>query len=155
MSPGTPKDISVSRGESTSIHATIVVINTLCRVHGVQQGSITIGCDWELALLTMFGDKDCLRVDNPSFDLLAAIHKMREKTRITWHTKHVEGYQDTMENLSQLDRWSLLNIEADGTAKRKLCQAPSLQRIYVVQDEPWSLWMGEQKIQKVREEVYH
>jgi hypothetical protein len=83
MSPGRPKDISVSRGESTSIHATIVVINTLCRVHGVQQGSITIGCDWELALLTMLGDKDCLRVDNPSFDLLAAIHKMREKTRIT------------------------------------------------------------------------
>jgi hypothetical protein len=67
----------------------------------------------------------------------------------------VEGYQDTMKNLSQLDRWSLLNIEADGTAKRKLRQAPSLQRIYVVQDEPWSLWMGEQKIQKAREEVYH
>jgi hypothetical protein len=48
--PGNREEQSAYRSELAGIEGALAIIESLCQVHGIQAGSITIGLDWEPAL---------------------------------------------------------------------------------------------------------
>ena len=50
IATGRPTVMSAYRGGLAGLYMTIVVVNTICKIHDIQQGRITIGCNGKLAL---------------------------------------------------------------------------------------------------------
>jgi hypothetical protein len=69
--------MSAYRAKLTGICTTIQLIKCLCDFHGIKEGAITFGCDGEVALNQAFS-QILPTIDTPSFDLLAAIHRIRK-----------------------------------------------------------------------------
>jgi hypothetical protein len=114
--PGDPESQSSYRSELAGIFGQVIMVNTICRLHGVTQGSITSGCDGAEAIRKAFDPQDEARCNSSQFDLLSAIWAALKDSPITWHHRHVKGHQDE-EVDTILDRWALLNIQMDGLAK--------------------------------------
>jgi hypothetical protein len=82
----------------------------------MKEGVITFGCDGESALNQAFSTT-LPSIDDPGFDLLAAIHVIRKERPIEWTTLHIKGHQDDHKDVQELDVWGQMNVEADALAK--------------------------------------
>jgi hypothetical protein len=114
----------------------------LCQYYAVTEGGITIGCDGSEALKKSFIYK--LDIEDPCYDLLAAIHRLRTLSPLTWSFRHVKGHQDSLGQ--EPDHWAELNILMDSKAKRFMPTATLLPRQLSIWMEPWSLWISGQKL---------
>ncbi len=119
-------------------------LQTLCQYYNITQGSIEIGCDGKAALVKVFGNNP-INLDDPNFDLLSAIQKLKHSSQIHWTFRHIKGHQDDSIPLSSLDRWAKLNIEMDARAKDHINIARQKPRQSVIGQEPWSLWIQGKK----------
>jgi len=146
IAPGGPKDMSAYRGELTGILATIQLVSCLCVQHDILDGGITFGCDREAALSRAFSSSCLGKVEESSYDLIAAIQKLLSISTISWQHHHIKGHQDREQGIDTLDQWALLNIEADGLAKSFLTRAHEQTCHYLIPQEPWSLWHQNKKI---------
>jgi len=140
--PGLGDAQSSYRSELTGLYAILDVCHYLCSYLNILEGGITIGCDGLEALRKSFAYK--LHFEDPCFDLLAAIHRMRTTSPLCWTFQHVKGHQDSFG--SELDHWAQLNILMDARAKRFLTTAFSVPRFQTFWQEPWSLWIDGKKV---------
>jgi hypothetical protein len=88
----------------------------LCQ-YAVTEGGITIGCDGLEALKKSFIYK--LDIEDPCYDLLAAIHRLMKLSPLTWSFQNVKGHQDSLGQ--KLDHWAELNILKETPRLRDSC----------------------------------
>jgi len=88
----------------------LVMVQKLCAVFNIIEGTIHLGCNGQSALHRAFSDSP-ISPDEPQNDLLSVLHHHRCKSPLLWKTRYiVEGCQDDTRNLDQLDTWAMLNI---------------------------------------------
>jgi hypothetical protein len=116
--PGTVSDQSAYRSEIAGIYGSILVIETIKDALGLEKGGIMIVCDGknalEQALNTEYNITSC---QQQHFDLLSGIQGYIRDSCIQYTAKHIKGHQDDTKELNELDRLSVLNVEADLYAK--------------------------------------
>jgi hypothetical protein len=126
----------------------MAIINIICKFYDIKEGHIELACDGLSAFNRAFPSDSGISIQDPNYDLIAAIHKQRLTSRITWQVRHVKGHQDETMDIHLLDQWRKLNIEVDKLANEHLQIAANTPRHYKVAKEPWSLWIGGEKITK-------
>jgi hypothetical protein len=89
-----------------------------------------------------------LHIDEPNFDIIAAIKHQWQYSSILWKVRHVKGHQDKHTEINNLDRWSWLNVEMEQLVKAYIDVAKSRPRHYSTIGEPWSIWIENKKITK-------
>lgn len=123
-------------------------MSSVCRVHDIQSGSITIGLDGEQALIQASGDWP-LSPSQADFDMLHDIREKIKRLPITVHWKWIEGHQDDHVHHDDLDEWAQANILVDNVAKafwNNLLQTRQTPTATALGDEGWSLYVSDQKI---------
>ena len=113
--PGTKEEQTSYRSEICGILGHILLITTIAKYHGVNQGTATIGCDNESALWAALG-KQTVNTGEPCHDLLRVIHHHTNGSNIQWKRHHVYGHQDEHKAKETLDSWALANIRTDHMA---------------------------------------
>jgi hypothetical protein len=152
--PGEGVDHSSYRSEVTGLYCIILVITRLFEYHKVEEGTITVGCDGQSALVTVFS-KTMPAVTDSCYDLLSNTFTLLSASSLCWVPLHVKGHQDDDLPSEELDRWSLLNIEMDSNAKKMLKRAQALPRHYTIPHEAWSVWLGGVKLTtKTSDHIY-
>jgi hypothetical protein len=142
--PGTDDDHNLYRSELAGIYAITAIMNKLCEYYQIHEGTVEIGCDGQSALKTAFDYGVYLSKDIPSYDLVAAILRMRKNSPLTWKTRFIKGHQDDGDG--PLDTRARRNIMMDLWAKQHLEVAFRTPRHYSVSGEPWQIWLGERKL---------
>jgi hypothetical protein len=95
--------------ELAGIFGQITLVNALCNVHDITQGSIECGCDGARALNKVLNPDSEAKTDGSQFNLLSATRAALKASPIQWKYRHIQGHQDDLINV-ELDRWALLNI---------------------------------------------
>jgi hypothetical protein len=114
--PGNTGDQGSYRSELAGIFGQVIMVNTICKAHGITQGEIECGFDGEGAINKVFSEEEDAYTDGSQFDLLSATRAAIKASPIHWKFRHVKGHQDDIRD-AILDRWALLNIEMDSLAK--------------------------------------
>jgi len=109
---------------------------------------VEIGCDGINALRDCFNSDAGISCDKPHFDLIAATRTLQDLHPIRWLFRHIYGHQDDTVEFTDLDRWAQLNTLCDLEAKRIGKDYAGLGRRlqYRVAYEPWSIWIGDEKL---------
>jgi Reverse transcriptase (RNA-dependent DNA polymerase) len=155
IAPGNAHNQSPYRSELTGIYATMVLVQKLCKYYDISSGQIEFACDGLSALNKAFSYVALISVDEPSYDLLAAIRHQWLYSSVQWKIRHVKGHQDDERAPTELDRWERLNVEMDGRAKAFIQVAKQRPRHFLIKSEPWSLWYQGKKIVKdIKETIY-
>ena len=136
--PGATDSQSAYRSELGGISCIIALVQAICSLHKINEGSVEIGLDGEQALKAAMEDF-LLRCCQPSFDLLSNIRSKLAKSRISYTFVWVEGHQ--LDKKGTCDYRGSLNNICDALAKayrlkQEKRSPPSSQRFM---DEGWSL----------------
>jgi hypothetical protein len=94
IAPGGKQDMSAYRGELMHVYSTVILILRICEFYGIEDGKVTFGCDVLLALWRAFNTSLPAKVDEPCYDLIAAMHKLLSKSSIKWCPRHINSHQD-------------------------------------------------------------
>ena len=117
--PGTVLDQSPYRSEIAGIYGIVVVVETIKEVLGMKKGRIIVGCDGKNALeQTVLFKENLCSCQQQHFDLISGIQGYIRDSTITYEPTHVKGHQDDVKEYRELDRLSMLNVEADCYAKQ-------------------------------------
>jgi hypothetical protein len=146
IAPGNAQTHSPYRSELTGIYATMILVQKLCQYYDISSGQIEFACDGLSALNKAFSHVALIAVEEPSYDLLAAIRHQWLYSKIQWKIRHVAGHQDDDVPIEQLDRWGKLNVEMDARAKAFLNIAKQKPRHHLIKSAPWSLWYHDKKL---------
>jgi hypothetical protein len=92
--PGNTDDQGSYRRELAGIFGQVIMVNTICKVHGITQGEIECGCDGEGAINKVFSEEDEANTDGSQFDLLSATQAAIKASPILWKFRHLKGHQD-------------------------------------------------------------
>ncbi len=144
--PGDDEDHSAYRSELSGLYGIVITVHAICQYHHIDQGSITVGCDGESALLKCFSTQQQISPRTDHFDLIVAIRQLMEATPVEWKPRHIPSHQDTDDNNNTLygpwDRWASLNIDMDNACKagwhRTYTNRHQL-RVNTFYGEPWPL----------------
>ena len=109
------------RAELFSIYLALQTTFLICKQFDIIDGGIEIGCDNTETIRKGLAELYFPSIQHKHFDLLWAIHSLRQKISISISFRHVRGHQDRHANVP-LDRWAVLNIHADNEAKWYLSQ---------------------------------
>lgn len=142
--PGAACDHDAYRSELAGIHSIIAVMKKFCEYYDILDGSIELGCNGMCALELVFDKGTQLFKDVPSFDLVAAILRLKKESLLAWTPRFVKGHQD--EDTNDLDLWAEQNILMDSWAKQHLPDARRRPRHSLVKGEPWQLWIDDRKV---------
>jgi hypothetical protein len=155
ISPGTGSDQSAYRSKLSGILAIMIMVKHICSYHHISEGSVELACDGLSALNKAFSQVSILQLEDPNYDLIAAIKHQWHYSPLLWKIQHVKGHQDDHTAIQQLDRWGQLNVEMDLLAKAYIPFAKNQPRHYTILGEPWSIWVGGKKIVKdIAETLY-
>jgi len=151
--PGAAPDMDSYRSELAGIYCIMAVVKKFCSFHHIEEGSIEIGCDGLSALDIAFEKGDQFFHDVPSYNLVSAILQLRRCSPLTWSYRHVRGHHD--EGSGDLDFWATRNIQMDVLAKQHLAFAQTAPRHFLIQGEPWQLWVGNRKVtSRIQAHIY-
>jgi hypothetical protein len=119
------------------------------------QGAIEVGCDGIAALERRFDKAQNPSIAAQHFVLILVIRNIRARCSIRWKHRRVKGHQDDNPSAC-LDRWALLNIDNDLTAKdhwhRHAARRP--RPLWKIYGEPWSLWISPRNLcRNLRDEI--
>ena len=144
--PGHSSSHSAYRSELAGIYGMVTMIETLCKFHGISEGSVEVGCDGLSALTHAMQRWDIINPKMPQFDLLAATRMVLRRCPVQIRSRHIKGHQDD-EAGATLDQWALLNIEAHDRANAQW-HANARQSFLQAKicGEPWPLWIKNDKI---------
>jgi hypothetical protein len=131
------------------------------RIHGIEAGHLIVACD------NLAGGQKGIEWEYPPkpandhFDMLAAIHSLRNVLPITTELRHVEAHQREKHRTRSLEKWAIWNDEMDALAKAYWAfttdaAAPTIAPVY---DNEWSVWVNGHKVCKqfrdtIREAVH-
>jgi hypothetical protein len=118
--PGPSNIQSSHRSELISILGVITHVTHICSAHNIQEGSMEIGCDGLGALSAIQSNNHIIKSSWKHFDMIKAIRKSIQLSKLNWRLQHVKGHQDDETLFDHLDRWSQLNVLVDKMAKDKL-----------------------------------
>jgi hypothetical protein len=151
--PGAAEDMDSYWSELAGIYCIMVVFQKLCFFHDFQEGTIELGCDGLSTLDSVFEKGVQLLQDIPSYDLVAAILCFCRSSCLSWRYRYVKGHQD--EGSGVLDSWAMGNILMDSRTKQHLSHAMSSPRHFLIQGEPWKIWLGNKKLtSKIQSHIY-
>jgi len=139
IAPRGPQVMSAYRGELTGIYLTMFLLTQLCHFKNVKLGEIQFGYDGLSALQCAFDFEFPSSLNDPGYNLITAIHRLRQDLAITWQHCHIMGHQDEQSAFDQLDRWSQMNVEANTRTKSYMPVAKARPRHYHFYLEPWSI----------------
>jgi hypothetical protein len=149
IAPDNIEDGDSQRCELSGIYAIVIMVNTVCEIHLITFGSITVGCN-NISALQVFNDDYVFAPIQKDFDLLTAVQNKIHDSPISWIGHHIHGHQD---NLNQsLDRWATMNVKMDSTAKaywnylKESGYCGPVQ--FAIGGEQWYLWNGDKKLQQ-------
>jgi hypothetical protein len=148
IAPGNDVDHSAYRSELSGILAVMIMVKHICEHHKIKEGAVELACDGLSAIDKAFSYVSLLHIDEPDFDLIAAIKHQWRYSPILWKVRHVRGHQDKHTAINNLDRWSRLNVEMDQLAKAYIEVAKVRPRHFSISGEPWSIWIENKKITK-------
>jgi hypothetical protein len=117
ITPGNPSDQSAYRSKLTGIYGIACTIRYLFSKYGIA-GHIIVGCDGLSALRQAQKAVDFVDPNSPQFDIIMAIHLMIAQSSWQWDWIHVKGHQDDSKPRTELNQWSLWNIQMDEVANR-------------------------------------
>jgi hypothetical protein len=145
ITPGNPSDQSAFRSELTGIYGIACTIWYLYRKYGIA-GYIIVGCDGLSALLQAQKAVDFVNPNSPQFDIIMAIRLMIAQSGWQWDWIHVKGHQDDSKPRTELDQWSLWNIQMDEAAKN--CWKTTKHQYIdpIIQGEPWRTQLNGKKV---------
>jgi hypothetical protein len=148
--PGNPNEQSAYRSELAGISGSLAITAAVCRIHDINEGSITLGLDGRQALLAAAGDWP-LNPARPDFDLITDIRAKvkRLPVRVKW--KWVEGHQDDDQS-SHLDEWAKANILVDNIAKafwNHLNHSDHVPTPHRLGDEAWAIHFRGKKLNRM------
>jgi hypothetical protein len=84
ITPGEPSSQSSYRSELAGIFAVMFVISKFIQFHNVSQGLVHMACNSESALDKVSANANHLSTDEPSYDLICAIQKLKSSIPIQW-----------------------------------------------------------------------
>lgn len=131
------------------------MITAICNYYGIEAGAAEIACDGKDALEQALRPENRITSTSQHFDMLTSIRSLLQECPIQMKDRHVRGHQD--DHNIELDRWELLNVEMDFTAKELWAEGKRQQRIGrdTLAGEPWSVWIEYRKLTRnVDEQVY-
>eukprot|EP00957_Ditylum_brightwellii_P068969 5234216-Ditylum_brightwellii.AAC.1 len=138
--PGQTNKHDVYRAELSGIYMMTQVVNSLCKLHNITEGKITLACDGLEAIRKSMSVNTSFSSLSSQFDLLSAIDKAIYESPISWHWRHMKGHQDNY--IGPLDRWATLNVLCDSAAKGRrrydIENPPLLQE--EIDGEMWSIF---------------
>ena len=146
--PGGPEDQSAYRSELGGLYAIAAMVQVICELHNIQEGSIEVACDGMNALAQVGEADPIIRPNGAQYDIIAATQAKIKRTNIQWKMRHVMGHQDDTQGCTVMDRWETLNCMMDERAKQHW-QHHSTRTTRVqeaVDGEPWAVWTGSSKI---------
>jgi hypothetical protein len=148
--PGHRQEQSAYRSELAGIEGALAVLASVCRVHRVENGAVTIGLDGEQALIEASGNWP-LSPSRADFDMLTDIRAKIKKLPITVHWRWIKGHQDDDVLYEDLDDWAQANVLVDNIAKaywNHVSSTNSEPKAHRFSDEAWSLYLDGGKIGK-------
>jgi len=148
--PGPLVDGDSHRCELAGLYGIVTLIQTICDMYQIKEGTVKVACDNEQALRCF--DLDYAPDPNHrNFDLLQAVTYLSRQSPIQWKPQHVKGHQDKHKHryLTRLER---LNIEMDHLAKAFWTHCTTRHNSFPtsihlqIHHEGWQLWKGDCKI---------
>jgi ribonuclease HI len=137
----------------------LAITAAICRIHDIQEGSITIGLDGYEDLQAAAGYQALqaatgnwpLNPERPNFDLIMDIRAKIKKLPISVKWKWVKGHQDNNPSLT-LDKWVKANIMTDNMTKASwnhLNQTGHVASPQQFGDKGWALYFHDRKLNRV------
>jgi hypothetical protein len=148
FTPGTGYQQNSYHSELSGLYGISVMLITLCKLHQIQSGSITIACDNISALNNAMQHDHLPSLSQAEYDFIYVIKQKLQMLPISYSVKHVKGHQDNGGPTKRLDRWSLLNIEMDALAKSILEQWQECPSSQLIDGEPWPVMQDGVKLVK-------
>jgi hypothetical protein len=146
--PGHEDEQSAYRSELAGIEGTLALVASVCKVHDIRSGSITIGLDGDQALIQASGDWP-LHPSQADFDMLHDIREKLKRLPITVRWKWIEGHQDDHVDYEDLDDWAKANVLVDNVAKAywnhvlQMGESPAAKPLG---DEGWAIYVSGEKV---------
>jgi hypothetical protein len=142
-----PSDQSAYRSEVSGLFGIVTMIREICAFYNIIAGTVHIGCDGLSALNQCTDPDHVVKPTSPQFDLITATRAMLQQCPVTWIPHHVKGHQDD-DQTALLDRWALLNIEMDTSAKLHWAETVDQPREpqRTISGEPWAFWIKDTNI---------
>ncbi len=140
--PGEAYDQCSLRSELTGIYSVVLMVHSICPLHGITHGSVEIGCDSLDALYHTCSAQFCPLPTDTHFDLVVATRSIMAACPIQWRHRYIKGHQDN-DPAALLDRWATLNVEMDLCAKLHWVNthnAVTLPGLHIF-GKQWSLWI--------------
>lgn len=116
--PGDAQSQCSHRSELSGLIGAVKHISYLCRLHGITDGDIEIGCDGLQAFraATRHTWKSTTSISH--FDLVTTLHSLIRATPLTITFRHVKGHQDKHKKFKDCDIWEQMNQLTDVHAKQ-------------------------------------
>jgi hypothetical protein len=156
--PGSASDQNSYRSKVSGLLAILIFVDLLVKFFAITSGSIEVACDGESTLNKIFLYISVTNILDPCFDLISTAQHLWRQSPLHWKTCHIKGHQDDIPS-NTLDIYAKLNIEMDECAKLHLRIAQYSPRHFITVNEPWSVWIDNNKItsdlDKVIYEVVH
>jgi hypothetical protein len=144
--PGDASDQCSYRSEYAGLYALALAIRLICEHYQIGAGSVTVCCDG-LGPLTRASHLDWLtHPGEQCYDLKEATRFQLSRSPLQWRFHHVRGHQDSRKPVSSLDRYERLNCEMDSRAKAYRSSLMNSPSVWLVEGEPWPVWVGDKKI---------
>lgn len=122
--------INAYRAELQGIHAMLLALTAVAKLHDIRSGSIRLYCDNERAIQLLSSSRQYVSASLQHHDLLRALHSTLSSLPITVSFEHIRGHQDRGVHHDLLSRPAQLNIRCDRLAKsflqRSLRSPPEL-----------------------------
>jgi len=123
------------------------LLQMLHEEHDLTNGSFTFDLDNKEARLAVMS-QDCLKVSKVDYDMIIDIRKRKDTIPIMFDSKWIEVHQDdTNQDYSTMDIWTLLNIKMDIHAGEyyqlhKEEECPNI----AMANKPHTVWIDDKKL---------
>jgi hypothetical protein len=138
QTPGRAKDHTPYRAEIGGVLGIVLTLDKICDEHDIEEGHVTLGCDCESALTTIF-EHDYSTPTQANADLIGLTRHHLSSLTVSVTPKKIRAHQDDNKPLHRLSQWELLNVEMDRIAKSywQALQYFPVQYFDLPQDHHW------------------
>ena len=149
--PGEDSDQASYRSELAGIYGALLLAQMICSIYAIDTGHMIVACDNKSAGQKAIEWHYPPKPSNDHFDMLNAIHQLRQVLPITTEFRHVEAHQrEKYGSRKTLDNWAIWNDEMDSLAKAYWSftrEAPPCLSAPVYGKE-WAVWVNGRKVCK-------
>ena len=104
------------RAELTGVLAMLIILETLCKSHSIEDGLVTLSCDNDTALERCLDEDWEVKISDKNWDIIRSARTIRTELPIKIKMAKVSGHADKVKQYSELSRLEKLNFECDKLA---------------------------------------